>query len=237
MPHSARKWVERGIYGALIVEEVKRLQKRGEVATFSKLYERLRVSTRTLSRYLKLLEGRGIITRHRLGKHKIIMLNDFGEREITGHEILKKAFKGSLLEYAFSTHEFLKLLVETYGKRRLLGTEFANMTYERFFSKYELRILGILLELAKLRPLGEKDRAIYYALFRFLKQNVRTMPLEVLTFFPLYRLPREMLRGCPPKLQLIINHVPRLLYPLITKEDEPLLDFEEKVEADFGGNR
>jgi hypothetical protein len=46
-----------------------------------------------------------------------------------------------------------------------------------------------------------------------------------------------MLRGCSPKLQLIINHIPRLLYPLITKEDEPLLDFEEKVEANFGENR
>ena len=220
--------------GRLILEEIKRLQARGELVTFTRLHERLGVSTRTLSRYLKLWESQGIIARHRVGEFKVITLRSNIEEEdhvIKSRELLKKIFENTLITEFLNVFEFFQLLVYTCGRRRLSNeTEFSGMTYEHFFKRYQLDIQAILLKLMELEPLTERQRAIYYALFTFLKHNVRTIPITVLAFFPLYRIPEEELRKLPPRLQLIMKYVPRLLYPLIAREGQPLLDFEEKVD-------
>jgi DNA-binding transcriptional ArsR family regulator len=217
-----------------ILNAILDLESKGENVTFTKLYRRLKISSRTLSRHLANLEKEGVISRKRVGELKIITItrifNQEDDKTIACPELYVKIFKNSLFESIYDVFDFLKFLTYYNPKKRLTQTEFSDLSYAEFFNKYKSDILSLLFRLADLEPLSEKQRAIWFTIYWFLKENIKTLPLSVLVFFPLYQIPKSELHKIPPKLRLLITNLPKALYPLIQQEGYIILDYYEKTE-------
>jgi DNA-binding transcriptional ArsR family regulator len=208
------------------------LESKGEIVTFTKLYGKLRISSRTLSRHLANLEKEGFISRKRVGELKIIITRNFNqedEKTIVCPELYVRIFKNTLFESVYDAFNFLKFLTYYNPKKKLIQTEFSHLCYADFFNKYESDILNLLFRLADLEPLTEKQRAIWFTIFWFLKTNINTLPLSVLIFFPLYQIPKSELWKIPPKLRFLVTYLPKALYPLIQREGYIILDYLEKT--------
>jgi len=212
-----------------ILNAILDLESKGENVTFTKLYRRLKISSRTLSRHLANLEKEGLISRRRVGELKIITITS-KEKIITCPELYFRIFKNTLFESVYDAFDFLKFLTYYNPKKKLTQTEFSDLCYADFFNKYESDILNLLFRLADLEPLTEKQRALWFTIFWFLKKNINTLPLSVLIFFPLYQIPKSELQKIPPKLRLLITNLPKALYPLIQQEGYIILDYYEKTE-------
>jgi DNA-binding transcriptional ArsR family regulator len=214
-----------------ILNAIVDLQSKGENVTFTKLYRRLKISSRTLSRHLANLEKERLISRERVGELKIITIaRNFNEEKIiTCPELYVRIFKNTLFESVYDAFDFLKFLTYYNPKKKLIQTEFSHLCYADFFNKYESDILNLLFRLADLEPLTEKQRAIWFTIFWFLKTNINTLPLSVLIFFPLYQIPKSELWKIPPKLRFLVTYLPKALYPLIQREGYIILDYLEKT--------
>jgi DNA-binding transcriptional ArsR family regulator len=216
-----------------ILKTIMDLESKGEIVTFTKLYGKLRISSRSLSRHLANLEREGVISRQRVGEFKVITIirnfNQEDEKTIACPELYAKIFKNTLFESVYDAFDFLKFLTYYNPKKKLTQTEFSDLCYADFFNKYESDILNLLFRLADLEPLTEKQRALWFTIFWFLKKNINTLPLSVLIFFPLYQIPKSKLQKIP-KLRFLITNLPKALYPLIQQEGYIILDYYEKTE-------
>ena len=210
------------------------LQNKGEIVTFSKLLRILGVSSRTLSKYLKILEREGRISRRKVGEliaisvdqKEIIPRQRLDYYDLKGNllkrlevgviespEIFTKLFRGRLTIYAVEAYDFLKFLTYYDAGRKFLDGEFSGLSYKKFFERFHLDILGLLMRMCNLEPLNEKQRALWYAIFCFLKRNLNTIPLIVNIFFPIFEIPKRELKKFPPNLILLMKSLPKDFHP------------------------
>ena len=61
----------------------------------------------------------------------------------------------------------VKLLALVYGSKRLIGTQFSNMTYQRFIKRYWTTIVRVLHKIALQQSLSEDELPIIEALISF----------------------------------------------------------------------
>jgi len=205
-----------------IVKEISKIEEEGGIPTFNTLLDRVKISSRTLSKYLKLLESDEIIIRKRVGELKPIALNlkkaeqllKSYENEIIWEKFRKK-YSTETIELARDALDFLEILTETLGKKKI-GNEFFDLTYQKFFARYKIDILSMLLRLAELEPLTQKQATIYYTLFWFLRNNVKTFPLPAFIFFPLYDIDEAEKKKLSTKMQTIMDHISRFVKTIST---------------------
>jgi DNA-binding transcriptional ArsR family regulator len=193
-----------------VVEAISEEEGEGRVPTFTSLLKRLGISSRTLAKYLNLLEELGVVTRKRVGELKPIALNrDRAARLLeaengeTGGS--KPAFSAMSLNMAVDLWRWLIYSAEFRGRRTIACG--VAWPYATFVRRFKWDILGTLIRIAELRPLTPRYTAIYLALFWFLRNNEDMFTLEEYIFFPLYDWPEEVLREMPPEVREIVSHV------------------------------
>jgi len=199
-----------------ILNAISQLEAEGEIATFSKLSNYLKVSTRTLAKYLRILEEEKVIFRKKVGELKAILVNDYEKKnflESIESPELSAIFRKNLVMYALEVYEFLEYLTYYDVARRKLSGDFPGLSYKKFFKKFKLNILGLLMKMADLEPLSEKQRVLWYAIFDFLKRNLNTLPLIVDVFFPIIEIPKRELKKIPQNLILLMKSLPKDFHP------------------------
>jgi len=184
------------------------------------LQRRLKVSTRTLAKYLDLLEGEGAIIRRKTGELKLILLNhekadqilrNLRPSEFRVNPELWQSLRDEVFDLAMETFYFLEALAETHGRYRMPVCEFSELKFMTFFRRYRRNIFLLLLKLASLEPPSEKEKALYYGILMFLRQHIRTFPLSAFIFFPIYDIPEQELRKLSPKALTIMSHISQLI--------------------------
>jgi hypothetical protein len=207
-----------------IVEAIKEEEEAGRAPTFTSLLRRLQISSRTLAKYLNLLEGSGVVTRKRVGELAPIALDEGrAERLLKAAESgetggSRPAFLAASLNMAVDLWRLLIWLAESRG-RRTITCEFFVGPYVTFVRRFKWDILGTLIRVAELQPLTPRHTAIYLALFWFLRSNENTFTLEEYIFFPVYDWPEEALREMPPEVQAIITHVSSFIKNTVFRAD------------------
>jgi DNA-binding transcriptional ArsR family regulator len=209
-----------------VVEAISEEEGEGRVPTFTSLLKRLGISSRTLAKYLNLLEELGVVTRKRVGELKPIALNRDraarlleAENEETGGS--KPAFSAMSLNMAVDLWRLLVWLAESRG-RKIITCELFEGPYAAFVRRFKWDILGTLIRIAELQPLTPRYTAIYLALFWFLRNNENTFTLEEYIFFPLYDWPEEVLREMPPEVREIVSHVSSFIQKSIFKAENKI---------------
>jgi DNA-binding transcriptional ArsR family regulator len=188
-----------------IMQAIAEEEGEGRAPTFTSLLKRLGISSRTLAKYLALLEELGIITRKRVGELKPIALSrDRAARllEPVESEGVRPVFASTSLGMAVDLWRLLIWLAESRG-RKIITCELFEGPYAAFVRRFRWDILGTLIRIAELRPLTPRYTAIYLALFWFLRNNEDMFTLEEYIFFPLYDWPEEALREMPPEVREI----------------------------------
>jgi len=61
----------------------------------------------------------------------------------------------------------VKLLALVYGSKRLIGTRFSNMSFQKFVGRYWTTIVKVLHKIALRQPLSEEELSIIEALISF----------------------------------------------------------------------
>jgi DNA-binding transcriptional ArsR family regulator len=204
-----------------IVKAIAEEEGEGRAPTFTSLLKRLRISSRTLAKYLNLLEDSGVVTRKRVGELTPIALDkDKAERLLKGgnEEVgSRPAFLAASLNMAVDLWRWLIYSAEFRGRKTIIYG--VAWPYATFVRRYKWDILGTLVRIAELQPLTPRYTAIYLALFWFLRSNATTFTFEEYVFFPVYDWPEEVLREMPPEIQAIITHVSSFIQNTIFQAD------------------
>jgi len=187
-----------------IIKAISEEEGEGRAPTFTSLLKRLGISSRTLAKYLSLMEDLGIVTRKRAGELRPISLVDeraarlleAGSEEAEGSG---PALPATSLNMAVDLWRWLVYSAELRGRKTITcGVEWR---YAVFVRRFKWDILTTLIRIAELQPLTPRHTAIYFALFWFLRNNEDTFTLEEYIFFPVYDWPEEALRGMPPEVR------------------------------------
>jgi len=206
-----------------VVEAISEEEEEGRAPTFTSLLKRLGISSRSLAKYLDLLEELGIITRKRVGELRPISLVDERAAKLLETENResggsKPAFSAVSLNMAVDLWRWLIYSAEFRG-RKTITCELFEGPYATFVRRFKWDILGTLIRIAELQPLTPRYTAIYLALFWFLRTNEHVFTLEEYIFFPLYDWPEEALSEMPPETREIVSHVSSFIQKFIFKAE------------------
>jgi len=147
-----------------VLGAAKRIEEEDGKITASKLVKRSGVSSKTLYRYLKILEERGWAERVRSGEYRPIIIH---WDRIPRAYVEEPAISSEDIGLVRDTLLEIKLMALIYGNKRLIGTHFSNMTFRTFVRKYRLDITRILHKIVFREPLTEKELTIFEALISF----------------------------------------------------------------------
>jgi len=147
-----------------ILQAAKRIEKKDGRVLPSKLIKESGLSSRTVYRYVRLFERMGWAERVRAGELRPIVIfwnkipPAYLEEPPIGLEDLRLV-RDALME--------VKLLALVYGSKRLIGTRFSNMSFQKFVGRYWTTIVKVLHKIALRQPLSEEELSIIEALISF----------------------------------------------------------------------